>query len=887
MRRFVAAVVVLLFAGLVPSGVGAETQVGPTDDHGTFLNILPAGQGTTTTSQDALLYETAGTIPVHDMDQYEMYSSLRLAKNLKDGDLSKYFKSESFIAPTGGDVESTESPMPGLTIIRDTFGVPHIYGDTRAAAMYGAGYVTAEDRLFEADVLRHLGRGRLSEFLGPSPANLAMDEASYQLAGYSEEELQAQVDRLHQFGALGDQVIQDGSDFVAGLNARIDEDNNDASKIPAEYPALQIQLAHWAPTDLVAVAEVIQARFAAGGGSELQDSVFLTNAQKKLGNRKGNRLWRDMRAMEEPTAPTTADNPFPYMLRKGIDPAAVAVPDPASVTQYDVVTSSSSSSGSSSEPISAGSPGESPLDTFRQGLMRLGLATPKAASNWLGVTGKYTKSGHPIAVMGPQVAYWSPEILMEMDIHGPGLNARGATFPGISLYVLLGRGQDYAWSATSGQSDLVDVRAEELCNKDGSAPTLDSTAYLFNGVCTDMYQRTDQWIAKPTAGGTGPPANVTASVKRTVHGPVFATGMVDGKPVAFTSQRTTFMGELDAAIPFIGLNGDGVTDPTTFKQSVSYLTGSFNWLYVDDQHVAYFHSGLYPIRAKGVDPDLPSWGTGQWEWKGFLPMHKHPQAVDPKKGWIDSWNNKPAPGWRAADGQWSYGQVHRVQALARQLAVRIPKGNVTRADMVQIMANAATIDLRGQEDLPYLLKALGPVPKKQAKARSFLLKWAARDTRRIDRNGDGEYEDQEAVALFDAWWPNLIHAMFDGQLDGLYDLAPIPFDDTGRFDHVGSSFINGYYGYVQKALQMALGLHPKHPYRVLRCADGTLKGCRKALRASFTKTIADLGEDTSLWNADEAADNIVYTAVGLISLPEMPWQNRPTFQQVVEATSHR
>ena len=68
--------------------------------------------------------------------------------------------------------------------------------------------------------------------------------------------------------------------------------------------------------------------------------------------------------------------------------------------------------------------------------------------------------------------------------------------------LLLGRGPDFAWSATSGESDLIDVRAEELCNKDGSAATADSTAYMYNGTCTDMYTRTDTWFAKPSAGAS-------------------------------------------------------------------------------------------------------------------------------------------------------------------------------------------------------------------------------------------------------------------------------------------------------------------------------------------------------------------------------------------------
>ncbi len=66
-------------------------------------------------------------------------------------------------------------------------------------------------------------------------------------------------------------------------------------------------------------------------------------------------------------------------------------------------------------------------------------------------------------------------------MHAPGLDARGATFPGLSLYVLLGRGKDFAWSATSGESEEVDTRAEKLCEPDSSPPSLRSDHYVFNG----------------------------------------------------------------------------------------------------------------------------------------------------------------------------------------------------------------------------------------------------------------------------------------------------------------------------------------------------------------------------------------------------------------------
>src|SRR5204862_1202430 len=114
------------------------------------------------------------------------------------------------------------------------------------------------------------------------------------------------------------------------------------------------------------------------------------------------------------------------------------------------------------------------------------LAFPHANSNALVVSGRKSASGHPLAVFGPQVAYFAPEILMEQDVHAPGIDARGAAFPGVNLYVELGRGRDYAWSATSAGQDITDTFAVDLCNANGSKPTLQSDHYRYHGSCRAM-----------------------------------------------------------------------------------------------------------------------------------------------------------------------------------------------------------------------------------------------------------------------------------------------------------------------------------------------------------------------------------------------------------------
>jgi acyl-homoserine lactone acylase PvdQ len=97
---------------------------------------------------------------------------------------------------------------------------------------------------------------------------------------------------------------------------------------------------------------------------------------------------------------------------------------------------------------------------------------------------------------------------------------------------------------------------------------------------------------------------------------------------------------------------------------------TFNIGYADDKDIAMYSAGKLPIRPKGVDPRLPTVGTGEYEWKGFLAPSKHPFQSDPANGALVNWNNRPAPGFGAADDNWTLGSVHRVRMLTDQLARR-------------------------------------------------------------------------------------------------------------------------------------------------------------------------------------------------------------------------
>ena len=344
-------------------------------------------------------------------------------------------------------------------------------------------------------------------------------------------------------------------------------------------------------------------------------------------------------------------------------------------------------------------------------------------SNALLVGGQHTTDGHPIAVFGPQTSYYTPQLLDEIDLHGPGIDARGVSFAGTQFIVELGHGRDYAWSATSADGDMVDTVMERLCNPNGSAPTVNSTSYIRNGKCVPIeHVIHDEGIVIPGAGGQGTPSHLRFHIYRTNHGIVefrtLARDPVAGKqvPVAVVTQRSTYGHEADSAIGFARANNpDYVHDATSFQHAFDGVDYTFNWFYADDKDIAYFNSGLLPQRPTSVDSDLPRWGDSAYNWTSWLPFAAHPQQINPPRGFTVSWNNKQAPGWGMADEQWGHSAVHRANLLAERIQANIDRGHkMTRADVVRAMMDAATVDLRGEKLLPLALDVVGNDPTSKA-----------------------------------------------------------------------------------------------------------------------------------------------------------------------------
>ena len=167
------------------------------------------------------------------------------------------------------------------------------------------------------------------------------------------------------------------------------------------------------------------------------------------------------------------------------------------------------------------------------------LAAPAFASNALLVGSKRSETGHPLFVAGPQVGYFFPEFFAEMELAGAGFAVRGAVLPGVPL-VLIGRGADFAWSATSSQADNLDLFVETLCG--------DDIHYLYRGQCEPMRR-----FFVGTLKAQGQP-DQEISYYETTHGPVVGYATVAGKRVAISVQRSTRGRELLSTRAFYDLN---------------------------------------------------------------------------------------------------------------------------------------------------------------------------------------------------------------------------------------------------------------------------------------------------------------------------------------------
>jgi acyl-homoserine lactone acylase PvdQ len=787
------------------------------DFSGTARNIIPSGQW--------------GGVPVPKKAdrQARMYDALTpLFDDVRARDLNRYFKSEKLGIKGQGRMKRERVPRRGVRLFRDKFNVPHIYGKTNDDVTWGAGWALAEDRELLLEQARYNSRVAVIDAPGLSALGLITALKSFQPSRQTERELGKEVGKLKRYGRPGRRLLHDMAVYVKGINAFY------RSKKKTHKP--------WTVRDVIAVNAIKSQLFGEGGGDEVDAAEFLDGLQDTLGADRGYSVWNDLRQRQDPETPVSIRRNFPY------------APLPAN-RNGNVVLDNGSFQGVSvpGAAASAAATGE-----FRP-----------HASNVLMVAGKRSRSGHPLFVGGPQIGYFYPGLTLEMDLHGPGWNARGATsapFPG---YILIGRREDFVWTLTSAGADIIDVYVETLCG--GS-----DTKYLFRGQCRDM---------TPFNAGTLDGQAVTFN--RTVHGPVVGYATVDGRRVAVSRKRSSYLLDGVDLLLFQKLTRGRIRNARAFIKAAAVSPQTFNTFYADAKQVAQVTTGRLPTRAPGVDSGLPTDGQGGFEWRGFLKAKAHPQAVR-SGGVLNNWNNKPARGFPASDDQWGYGSIGRVDLLNDNTnKVR----RHTLATLTGAMNAAATQDVRAMKFVPVLARLLkgGTPPSARASRMLELLEeWRAQGGSRLDRDLDGKI-DHPGAAILDTAWNRLADAAMTPVL-GKPLADQLSQTLHSRFNLPPGGQFDGWHQYMDKDIRTLLGERVRGPFANRYCGGGDVNVCRAArwaaLEAAGVELEADQGPDPAAWRADANRERIGFVP-GLLPYT-MRYTNRPSgIQQVIEFKGHR
>ena len=787
----------------------------------------------------------AGGLPptANSTDQIPLYDGLTpLFGHVTTADLNRFYKPNVFGTRGQGPTHVEPTPNRHLRVVRDRWGVPHVTAKRRDDVMYGAGFVAAEDGgvLFQ----QARGPGRLSVLDAPgiNAFKTVVSGRTFVPSAQADAIVSRQASLLRHAGPTGRQTLSDLDDYVRGINGYYTQSGQIQSG--AVKP--------WARVDMLALSGFIGSIFGRGGGAEYRNAQFLAQLQAKLGDAAGRSVFNDLSEVTDPESPASIETRTPY----NEPPADRSGNSPVDIGSFQ---SSATASRTASRPAA---PAEEPQ---------------RSMSNALLLSGKRSDTGHPVIVAGPQLGHYYPEIVREMDLHGGGIDARGIATPGAGPYVFIGRGQDFSWSLTSAGNDLIDTYVETLCGNS-------DRRYLYRGRCRQM-TTTDAGVLKGSGGQPDQPVVFS----ETVHGPVLGYATVGGRRVAISQKRSTRGRETLSLLAFNDLNSNRVKSAKSFLRSIPQLEHTFNALYADDRDIAFFSSGRLPLRPRNVDPRLPARGAGRDEWRGFLPARAHAQQIDPRRGYIVSWNNRPAPGFGAADDKWSYGPVQRVDLFDPISKLR----RARPADLVSVMNSAATQDLRSVKLTPVLtdvMKTSAPPTARAGRMRDLLLAWRAAGSRRFDGDGDGKIDDPGA-AIMDAWYPRAADAVLSPVLG---ELTPALADLRERggppSPNTGDAFNNGWYSYLDKDLRTLLGRRVRGRFANRYCGKGEFNACAASLWSALDAAGADLERaqgtaDPAAWRSDATRERVTFQP-GLIP-NTMRWANRPTYQQVTSYDGHR
>jgi penicillin G amidase len=571
---------------------------------------------------------------------------------------------------------STETlQLSGLTepveILKDHWGISHIYAKNELDLFFAQGYNVARDRLFQLELWRRQATGTTAEILGAKELKRDIGNRLFMYRGDLKEEL----NWYHPHGAA---IVES---FVNGINAYIGETEKNPQLLTPEFKMLDLVPGRWTPA-------VVISRFNGLLGN-IDQEVNIALAIRTIGTEKV----KDIEYFQ-PANPKLEMDPAidASLLKKEILELYDAYRRPIAFTADEL--SPAYRDNQKALLLLQDRTLDPPVMDWSQQLQEIG------SNNWI-VSGALTAHGFPMMVNDPHRVQQTPSLRYWVHLVAPGWNVIGGgepALPGVSI----GHNDFGAWGLTIFGTDSEDLYV-----------------YDTNPLNPSQYKYNDGWetmtVVKETIPVKGQaPANV--ELKYTRHGPIVFEDQEHRKAYAVRAAWR----EVGGAPYLASLRMDQAENWDQFRDACSFSrTPAENMIWADRQ-------GNIGYQAVGIAPRRPKWsglvpvsGDGRYEWDGYLPPKDLPNLLNPSKGFFNTSNNYLIPpGWPYRDAlHYLWADAYRADSVAEILS---SGRRFTVADMVQMQNAEFSIPARS---LVPLLRDISIESAAVQDARNRLLRW--------------------------------------------------------------------------------------------------------------------------------------------------------------------
>ena len=553
-----------------------------------------------------------------------------------------------------------------VTIIRDEWGIPHIYASNDLDLFFAQGYIHAQDRFFQMDMFRRLVRGKISEVLGST----AISTDKFNLAMGMEYWAIKTDEKLREMQANGTIDFLPTMDrYVEGINYYLKTHKNDK---PLEYLLLGFEPTEWTSIDSLSIVQEMARQMS----WNYNDLYRLTNLEA-LGLNNYNQLFNAFPPYQIPILPDYGD----YSEIPKISSDEYKVNPLLHKTVLDFLEN---------------------IKDIDHEKKRMESQNNLGSNNWV-VNGSKSNTGKPILANDMHLAWMVPGVWYEQHLVSTetNINSYGFSIPGMPL-IAVGHNQYVGWGFTNTGYDVLDWYYYNVIN---------DTHYIYNNRETAYKTRNYNISVRDSP-------KELFTVRETVHGPVISDFRDNNIPSSYgdiilAPQWTAN----DIFFNFLAGNGfNRATNRAEFDEASKYWdTLAQNIVYADvDGNIAIRPTGKVPIRDDSKTPPghlgngtIPYNGSnGEGEWIGYIPFEDLPNAINPTQNYLASANQIIAgPNWNYSKYflQNEYDDGYRARRI-NELLSNAPEGTVTIEKMKEFQLDINST--AAQAFIPYLIDVI-------------------------------------------------------------------------------------------------------------------------------------------------------------------------------------